>query len=73
MVRGKTGCKAKCRACGKTMQGLVARMKQHHEGCVGAPNRGDTTDTSDAEISLRSSRKRATSPAPILPKKNLQP
>ena len=34
------------------MQGLVARMKQHHEGCVGAQNRGNTTDTSDAEISL---------------------
>ena len=69
VVPGKAGCKATCRACGKTMQGLVARMKQHHEGCVGAQNRGDTTDTSDAEISLPSPRKRATSPAPILPKK----
>ena len=34
------------------MQGLVAHMKQHHEGCVGAQNRGDTTDTGGAEISL---------------------
>ena len=66
---GKAGCKATCRACGKTMQGLVARMKQHHEGCVGAQNRSDTTDTSDAEISLPSPRKRAASPAPIVPKK----
>ena len=51
------------------MQGLVACMKLHHGGCVGAPNRGDTTDTSDAEISLTSHRKRAASPAPILLKK----
>ena len=26
---GKTGCRAKCKKCGKEKQGLVARMKQH--------------------------------------------
>ena len=32
---GKTGCKAKCRECGRVMQGLVARMKAHHSECQG--------------------------------------
>ena len=27
---GKTGCRAKCKGCGKEIQGLVARMKQHY-------------------------------------------
>lgn len=31
---GKAGCKAKCLKCGKIMQGLVARMKQHPDSCV---------------------------------------
>jgi len=26
---GKTGCRAKCKECGKDMQGLVSRLKQH--------------------------------------------
>ena len=69
VVPGKTGCKASRRACDKTIQGLVPRMKQHHEGYVGAPNTGDTTNTSDSEISLPSPRKQATPPTPILAKK----
>ena len=27
---GKTGCRAKCKGCGKEIQGLVARMRQHY-------------------------------------------
>ena len=30
---GKTGCRAKCKQCGKVMQGLVTRMKQHQSIC----------------------------------------
>lgn len=30
---GKTGCRAKCKTCGKEMQGLVARLKQHYQEC----------------------------------------
>ncbi|KAM4035029.1 uncharacterized protein ACNLHF_021730 isoform 1-T1 [Anomaloglossus baeobatrachus] len=30
---GKAGMRAKCKRCNKEMQGLVARMRQHHEKC----------------------------------------
>ncbi|EMP28265.1 hypothetical protein UY3_14638 [Chelonia mydas] len=32
-VAGKTDMRAKCKQCNKEMQGLVSRMKQHHEKC----------------------------------------
>ena len=48
------------------MQGLVARMKQHHKACVGVFSGEDTTtvhaDTSDVEIGIPSPTKRAASP-----------
>lgn len=51
---GKSGCKAKCKECGKSMQGIVARMKQHHSEC-----KTDTQDT--PAITVSTPRKR---PAP---------
>ncbi|CAG4952689.1 unnamed protein product [Parnassius apollo] len=30
---GKTGCRAECRKCGKSMQGLVNRLKKHLKTC----------------------------------------
>ena len=42
---GKIGCRAKCKRCGKEIQGLVARMKQHYTDCTAAINL--TTDVSN--------------------------
>ena len=33
-VAGKAGCRATCKKCGKEMQGLVARLKQHYHDCA---------------------------------------
>jgi len=35
-VVGKAGCQATCKTCGKEIQGLVARMKQHYDSCTDA-------------------------------------
>ena len=44
-VLGKAGCRATCKKCGKVMQGLVARMKQHFDSCKNA----HTVDTSTTQ------------------------
>ena len=46
VVPGKTGCRAKCKSCSKDMQGLVTRMKQHHQLCSSE----DTQDTQDTSV-----------------------
>ena len=48
-VVGKAGCRATCKKCGKEMQGLVARMKQHYDSCTDA----HTVDTSITHTSNR--------------------
>ena len=45
------GHRAKCKQCTKELQGLVARMKQHHNLCsLGSPDSETTTDDLDVSI-----------------------
>ncbi|XP_053129737.1 uncharacterized protein LOC128335458 [Hemicordylus capensis] len=39
---GKAGMRAKCKHCNKEMQGLVARMRQHHEKCCDEDDQRNT-------------------------------
>jgi len=43
---GKSGCRAKCKACGKELQGLVQRMKSHIQQC----NMPSEVDEEDSEV-----------------------
>ena len=43
-----TGCKAKCKDCGKVMQGIVARMKQHRGTCTRPIDISTSEDTPEA-------------------------
>jgi len=36
VVVGKSGCRAKCKMCGKELQGIVAQMKHHFSQCQSA-------------------------------------
>jgi len=47
-VVGKAGCRTTCKKCGKEMQGLVARMRQHYDSCTDA----HTVDTSTTHTEL---------------------
>ena len=56
-------CRAKCRSCGKDVQGLVARMKQHYQQCS-----LETTQATEESPLIGNhtpaARKRAASPQP---------
>ncbi|XP_073402221.1 uncharacterized protein [Dendrobates tinctorius] len=41
---GKAGMRAKCKRCNKEMQGLVARMRQHHEKCGDEDDQRNTSE-----------------------------
>ncbi|XP_073529434.1 uncharacterized protein [Phyllobates terribilis] len=41
---GKAGMRAKCKRCNKEMQGLVARMRQHHEKCGDDDDQRNTSE-----------------------------
>ena len=49
-VAGKVGCRATCKKCGKEMQGLVARLKQHYHDCAAVINYNND-DSVDSDIS----------------------
>ena len=59
-VVGKAGCRATCKKCGKEIQGLIVRMKQHYDSC---------TDAAPAVIHVPSQVKRAASPISLPPAK----
>ena len=46
---GKAGCRATCKKCGKEMQGLVARLKQHYHECTIFI---DSTDDASADLCI---------------------
>ncbi|XP_073499018.1 uncharacterized protein [Phyllobates terribilis] len=41
---GKAGMRSKCKRCNKEMQGLVARMRQHHEKCGDEDDQRNTSE-----------------------------
>lgn len=66
---GKPGCRAACKKCGKHMQGLVKRMKQHQNDCSVDANVPEDTqqDATDTIIPGPSTpNHRAVTPAPIV-------
>ena len=63
-VTGKIVCKTKGKGCGWEMQGIIARMKQHHDSCIAATCINDQSSEADSLPGLQS-RKHKTSPPPI--------
>ncbi|KAG8135065.1 hypothetical protein E2320_008134 [Naja naja] len=44
--------RAKCKHCNKEMQGLVARMRQHHEKCCDEDDQRNTCEQADLQITI---------------------
>lgn len=65
---GKSGFRAKCKDCGKEMQGLVARLKQHHGACHAKIIELDTLNSSNMDLPKNST----LPPPPPESKQNIQ-
>lgn len=50
VVPGKKGTRAECKACKKELQGLVARLTNHHDKCPGKQINSGEEDEDDLEI-----------------------
>ena len=51
---GKSGFRAKCKDCGKEMQGLVARLKQHRGACLTKIIELDASNSSNMDLPTNS-------------------